>query len=226
MTPPTAGRLAIPLVALLAAPSAALADDGDAQVWMSVAASGSVSGRLTASFDANTRFYDNAAHLAHFQVRAMLGWDVAKDFNIGAGYSHVRSMPRDGADVHENRAFQQASFPILQAGEVRFTGRTRFEQRFFSNLDGMRLRFRQQVKMAVPLAGPDGLKAVVQSEALFLLNNQGSTAAGLNQLRTFAGLSIPLRGKTALEAGYLNQAVFAGDDRFNHVLSLGLTTGF
>ena len=217
MTPPTARHLAAPLIALLLVPASARAEDrDDLQVWTS----------LTASVDGNIRYYDSAAHLGQVQVRGLLGWDVAKDVNIGAGYSYVRATPRTGKDVHENRIFQQLSFPIGKIGDAKFTARTRLEERFFSNIDGMRLRLRQQVKMSVPLTGPEGLKAIVHTEAMFLLNKQGSTAAGFNQLRTFAGLSIPLKGKTAVEAGYLNQAIFPGDNRYNHVLSLGLTTTF
>ena len=78
----------------------------------------------------------------------------------------------------------------------------------------------------MPLTGPVGLKAIIHSEVMALLNSQGSTPAGFNQVRTFAGLSIPLMRNTALEAGYLNQAILPGDDRINHVLSLGLVASY
>lgn len=227
MNRPKAELLAIPFILALLLPASARAEDlDDAQVWVNAAASGKLSESLTAGFDASARFYDNASHLAHVHVRGVLGWTVAKDVQIGAGYAYARGMPRTGDDVQENRIFQQLNFPIATIGKVQFSGRTRLEERFLSNVDGMRLRLRQQVKMTVPLKGPEGLSALVHSEVMLLLNQQGSMAAGLNQMRTFAGLSIPLRGKTALEAGYMNQAIFAGEDRFNHILSLGVTTRF
>lgn len=227
MNRPKAEQLAVSFIIALLLPAAASAEDlDDAQVWINAAASGKLSDSLTASFDASARFYDNASYLAQVHVRGVLGWTVAKNVQIGAGYAYARGMPRSGDDIQENRIFQQLNFPIVTLGQMRFSGRTRLEERFFSNVDGMRLRLRQQVKMTVPLKGPDGLSALVHSEVMVLLNRQGSTAAGLNQMRTFAGLSIPLQGKTALEAGYLNQAIFAGEDRFNHILSLGVTASF
>jgi hypothetical protein len=222
-----ATRWAMALAALLLAPAAQAEDNDDAQVWTSLSASGQIKGNLAGAFDVNARFTDVASMVGHFQVRGSLGWRIRPGFIVGAGYTYVRSESTSGRVAHEHRIFQQASYPLFKVDDVTFTGRTRLEQRTFEEVDGTAWRLRQQVRATVPLTGPKGLRAVFHTEAFFLLNEPvGGTEAGLNQIRTFAGLGIPLFGKTGLEAGYLNQAVFPGEDRYIHVLSLGVSTAF
>ncbi len=216
---------AVSAFVLLASAQGAYAAD-DAQVWTAIAAAGRVSGDVIWAFDANTRFYDNASYLAHAQVRGLIGLEVAPKVAIGLGYSYVRNENAAGRVTHENRVFQQGTYALFNAGTVKFSGRTRLEQRWFSNVDGVTWRFRQQLKMAIPLEGPKGLQAVVHSEAFFLLNDPSHRAPkGINQVRTFAGLDIPLARDLRLEAGYLNQTL-TYTNRTNHVLSMGLGAKF
>jgi len=231
MTSPWAARLVIALACLsLLAPAAhaEVEDLDDAQVWLSYAANGQISGDLAGSFDVNARFTDTASILGHFQVRGALGWRISQGFIIGGGYSYVRTENNVGRVANEHRIFQQASYPLIRVGTVAFTGRTRLEQRSFEEVDGTAWRLRQQIRATIPLRGPEGLRAIVHTEAFFLLNQLEAalTPTGLNQMRTFAGLGIPLYGKTAVDVGYLNQAAFPGADRYNHALSIGFTTAF
>jgi hypothetical protein len=216
------------LAAALAVALPASADDiDDAQVWLAINAAGSIKGKLEGQFDVNTRHFDNATHLGHVQVRGLLGWRFSKDVLLGAGYSYVYNESQSGRVVEEHRIFQQANFPIARIGKAQLVGRTRLEQRTFSNIDGVALRLRQQVRLNVPLEGPKGLRAIIYTEPFFLLNRPtGSAPTGLNQIRSFAGLGIPVTGNSSLEAGYMNQAIFPGQDRFNHVLNMGFSIRF
>ena len=81
--------------------------------------------------------------------------------------------------------FQQANYDILTIGKAELVGRTRLEQRWFSNLDGATWRLRQQIRLNVPLQGPKGLKAIVHTEGFVLLSTPaGSADEGVNQIRT------------------------------------------
>jgi hypothetical protein len=226
MTFMTGARILIGCTALLFS-RVSHADEDDAQLWLSAAASGSIKGDLIGLFDVNTRIFDNATHVGHVQLRGGLGWRVAPGVTLGGGYSYVRTESLSGIVVHEHRIFQQASYPIVKLGKAELVGRTRLEQRWFNGVDGTLHRFRQQVRLNVPLDGPKGLRGIVYTEGLVLLNRQSERVGpGLNQVRTFAGLGIPLKGRTSLEAGYLNQAVFPGENRMAHALNLGLVTSF
>lgn len=226
MTRLRTSALALALAAAAALPQAARAED-DAQVWSSISISAPIAGRLTGSFDANTRAYDNASYVGHAQARGFLGWKFSPNFTLGGGYSYVRSENVAGVVSHENRIFQQASYALANWDGIKLTGRTRLEQRMFSNSDGTSHRLRQQIKLTIPLEGPDGLHAIAHTEGYFQLNEKPEgTSKGLSQIRTFAGLGIPLVKHLVLEAGYLNQAVVAGDKRMNHVLSLGLVVAY
>ena len=222
-------RPCLALAVLLLSPAAGAAGDDfdDGQLWMAASASGRISGDLTGAFDTNVRATDSASHFGHFQVRGMLGWQVSETFMAGGGYTYVWTRSPAGRVVNEHRLFQQASFRIFAWDGGEIVGRTRLEQRTFDNADGTSWRLRQQVRANIPLRGPDGLRGIFHSELLINLNEpDDNTASGINQMRTFAGLGIPLFGETSLEAGYMNQTVFPGANRTIHILNLGLVTRF
>jgi hypothetical protein len=214
------------LGALLSTAEPAAADD-DAQVWLSMTATKRLSDSFDAVVDMNSRHYDNAAHHGHFQVRGLIGWKPDDDGLLGAGYSYVWSRSLSGTAVREHRIFQQASYGIRNIGKAEISGRTRLEQRWFSNQDGATWRLRQQIRLNLPLQGPKGLKAILHTEGYMLLSTPaGGGDEGVNQFRSFAGLGIPMGRHLSLEAGYLNQSIVAGTDRMNHALSLGLGAKF
>ena len=219
------------VVALLAGAPAARANSDDAQAWLSLSATKKLSDSFDLVMDVNSRHFDNATHLGHIQARGMIGWkpDGGKSGGLlGLGYSYVWTKSLDGETVHENRIFQQASYPLLEFGKAELVGRTRLEERWYSNVDGMFVRLRQQVRLNVPLQGPEGLRAIVHTEALILLSTpqKDDDGEGFNQFRSFAGLGIPLTDSLALEAGYLNQTIVKGTHRTNHALSLGVSAKF
>lgn len=214
-------------VCALLAGTAHARDTDDAQIWLSAGTSGSLAGPLELHADGALRWYDSGAHLGHLQVRGMLAWRFSRSLMLGAGYTYVRNTAVGGRSTHEHRPFQQLNFPIASLGAAQLVGRTRLEQRFFEERSGLTWRLRQQVRLNIPLEGPDGLRAIIHVEPYFVLNRIGpNLPTGLNQVRSFAGLGIPLGGYTTLEAGYMNQAFAIADRRVNHALSLGLSRGF
>jgi hypothetical protein len=217
--------LAALVAALLA--TGAHADNDDAQLWTQAGISGSLTGPLELHADGALRWFDNGSHLGHVQVRGMLGWRLAGGGLLGAGYTYVRSSPVPGLETHEHRPFQQLNYGIASLGAARLVGRTRLEQRFFDERAGMALRLRQQLRLNIPLKGPEGLRGVIHVEPYFLLHDPAPRApTGLNQVRTFAGLNIPVAGALSMEVGYMNQHIVAGTDRTNHALSIGFSSSF
>ncbi len=203
----------------------ARADDGG--IWIAGSATVPISGPVVGLVDTNVRLAESGGRFSQFLVRAGLGYRLQSGLQVGGGYAYVHTQSSAGARRDEHRIFQQASFPIHRRGRTALTGRTRLEQRFVSGGDDVGLRFRQQLRLSVPLQQAGELRAVASVEALVPLNDTDWGArTGFDQLRSFAGLEIPLFGKTRLEAGYLNQAIFTGADTTNHVLSLNLATTF
>ena len=62
---------------------------------------------------------------------------------------------------------------------------------------------REQVKASVPLG--HHVAGIVWVEPFFALNQTSSVRSGFDQLRSFAGISVPLSKRVEIEAGYLNQ---------------------
>lgn len=218
-------------MALLAFAPAAHANPDDAQVWLSLSATKKLTDSFDLVADMNSRYFDNASHYGHFQVRGMIGWkpDGGRSrTQLGLGYSYVWATNLGGTVVRDHRIFQQASYPLLDIGKSELVGRTRLEERWYSDSSGTFVRLRQQVRLNIPLEGPDGLTAVVHTEALIMLHTPppDDDGEGINQFRTFGGLIIPLDEVLSLEAGYMNQTTVKGPNRTNHVLSLGVNAKF
>ena len=76
----------------------------------------------------------------------------------------------------------------------------------------------------MPVRRGGKLSGVLFVEGFYAVNSTDWGArAGVDQVRSFVGLSIPFGKQVNLEPGYLNQTVFRrGPDRVNHVASLNL----
>lgn len=205
-------------VFLAAAP--ATAADEDAQLWTTAIATGPVADDLAAWVEVQTRFGDDVSRLSQSKVRVALGYRFTDALTIYGGYAYVTSHLAGRVDTTENRLWQQAGYAIVREGPVRVNGRTRLEQRFLNTGSDTGWRLRQQLRFAIPLAVGGGPSLVASGEALFALNDTDWGArAGLDQLRGFAGVNVPLGRKQAVEVGYLNQYVHreGARDQVNHV---------
>lgn len=206
--------------ALLLAAAPAAAADKDAQLWTTAIASGPVDGDVTAWVELQARLGDHVSRLSQSELRVALGYRFGDALTVYGGYAHVTRHLAARSDTTENRLWQQASYAVVPAGPVRLTGRTRLEQRFFNTGSDTGWRLRQQLRLAVPLATGKRPSLVASGEALFTLNDTDwGGRAGLDQLRGFAGVNLPIGPKRAIELGYLNQYVRRERvrDQVNHV---------
>lgn len=207
------------------AASPAWAED-DAQIWGSVVANGAVRGNLFVWLEAQGRATDDIGGGSQFILRPAIGARIGRDAHAVAGYAFIRTDPETGSTTNENRFWQQVQFaPVRSAtGAPRIISRTRLEQRTIEGRDGTGWRLRQLVRAQLPIARQGTVQAIAFTEGFFNLNStQWGARDGVEQVRTFVGVGVPLAQRMRLEPGYLNQHVFRpGADRTNHVLSATL----
>jgi hypothetical protein len=216
----------IPLALLALAAPARAETISDAQAWINLTAMGSLKGRLIYFAEVQPRMFDNAERLGQLLIRPAIGWQVSPSLALYQGYAHVVQPIAGGRDVNEERSFQQVSWTVGKIGRGTLSSRTRFEQRWRSDGGDTGFRFREMLRYAHPLrADAKGTKALVYAEAFVAANDTDWGARkGFDQLRSFAGLEIPVKGRTTVEAGYLNQRVNQTRGRIgdNHVASISL----
>lgn len=217
-------RLLLPL--LIAAAPAAAATREDEQAWINATIMGSIGQSRVAYFaEVQPRFVDGASRLGTLILRPAIGWKFSDAVTAYAGYAHVETNVRDGADRNEERLFGQLSWTLRKRGPETLSLRTRLEHRRQSNGQQTGWRLRSLARYVTPLGAPERTRALVSVEPFVALNDTDWGArGGFDQVRSFAGVEIPLAGKSTIEAGYLNQFIneARGNSRMNHVLSLAL----
>ncbi|MET0269516.1 MAG: DUF2490 domain-containing protein [Sphingomonas sp.] len=211
---------------LLAATPAVAETREDEQVWFNATLMGSVAGsRLSYFAEVQPRFTDGVSRVGTLILRPAIGWKFSDAVTAYAGYAHVETNVADGPDRNEERVFGQLSWTLHKCGPETVSLRTRLEHRRQSNGGETGWRVRSLLRYATPLGAPERTRALVSVEPFVALNDTDWGArGGFDQVRAFAGVEIPLAGKSTIEAGYLNQYVneARGDARMNHVLSLTL----
>ncbi len=201
----------------------------DVQGWAGLLASGTVQGEVGVWVEAQVRVTDDASRLAQRNLRIGLGWEPSPDLSLYGGYAVFRNTPEEPATAStEHRIWQQALYTLSSSPTLRVVGRTRTEQRWRDGADGTSLRARQMVRAVAPLGGPKTPSAIVSTEAFFeLADTRWGVRSGVDQLRTFAGIGVPLTTGLSAEIGYLNQSLF-GRDRPgpNHIAQVTLVARF
>lgn len=194
----------------------------DHQLWMSLVASGRISKTVLVSADVVSRYADDAGRLGQLVLRSQIGTPLSKTVTAWAGYSHAITYARSGPGAIEDRLFEQVNWALGTIGTARLSSRTRLEQRFQHRADGTAWRLGQQVRLVVPLR-PRGPSVIAWVEPMVSLNTTRAVRSGIDQVRGFAGVGVPLDKQFDIEAGYLHQYINrAAGDRNNHILSLSL----
>lgn len=207
----------------LAAPAGA-ADD--AQLWTGGSVTAKLSDHWRLSQEVTVRFSDHRNGLYEVESNTLLGYRVGKGVTVWAGYTHDPQYSAGDFRVMEHRAREQVTFDNLaQLGGGRLSGRMRMEQRWRDGLDGTGWRVRPFLKYALPLHKGGRTAFVLSAEPFFNLNTTAfQRASGLDRIRTFVGVSVPLAKNLGADAGYLEQHTFVrnGPDTDDHVASVSL----
>lgn len=164
------------------------------------------------------RFGNDASQFSQSLVRPGLGYAITDKVVVWAGYAWAPTcepLNRVGC-FDEHRIWQQVTWAD-NFSFGRLSARSRFEERFFNHQapipgnDDVAYRFRQLVKLAVPMPAVDpNLSFIVQSELFIAMNtvdNPGFISRGYDQNRAFVGLGYKLNQFATVELGYMNQFI-------------------
>jgi Protein of unknown function (DUF2490) len=135
--------------------------------------------------------------------------------SLWIGYDHDPQYSGGRFLVMEHRFVQHIVFSNLGsvAGGT-LSGRVRLEQRWRIGLGGPAWRLRPYVRYALPLGRAGKASLVASEEAFFDLGTtKFQTVRGLERLRSFVGMSLPLAKSISADVGYLNQHGFVRGGR-------------
>lgn len=211
-------RSLAPLALLVATPAAAQVEN-DLSGWLNVTATGPISGKLIYFAEIQPRVSRNLDNVDQLLLRPAIGVQATPDLQLYLGYAHVEEP---AAKQNEERLFQQATLFVRDVpGELQ--SRTRLEQRWRTDGRDTGWRLRQMLRYEYPVARK--VAPMVSIEGFLALNKPDwRPREGFDQLRTFVGVEFGLKGKSTIEAGYLNQVVDRAGPaaRVNHVLSVNV----
>jgi hypothetical protein len=212
-------------LALLISSPAMAADDG--QIWTNGVVTVKLSDRWRLSEDLTFRFSDHRNGLYEIESNTLLGYKVNKVMTVWAGYTHDPQYAAGHFTIMEHRAREQVTFDgFAQIGTGKLNGRIRLEQRWREGLDGTGWRVRPYLKYTLPFQKGGKTAFVLSAEPFINLNaTVFQRTDGLDRIRTFAGVSIPLAKNLTGEGGYLNQHTFVphGPDNDDHVASFAVS---
>jgi hypothetical protein len=207
------------------APGHAAADDR--QAWSALFVTGPVArgSRLLGWFDGHARFREDGDTLDVSLLRPGLGWRVGPKLDLWVGYARIETQ-RAGDDLEEDRAWQQASYPVATWAGGSLSGRTRLEQRFRDTGDDTGWRLRQFFRYARPLASHAHFGLLASTEVFYGLNEADwGQRSGFDQNRALLGGYYQPSPRWRVEAGYMHQYIrVAGPrpDLTHHNLSVAV----
>jgi len=209
----------------MAAPAAGQTETGQG-MWMNLSAQGGGSAGSTWrwSSDSMVRTRDGAGTLDFLGEQVTVTRDMTPRASTGAGYGYYVGFV-DAGVLHEHRFFQQYGWSGGTGLRVALRGR--IEERFVTELDGMRLRARPQLRVTWPLAATGRLRGVVSDELFVQVHAAGPSVLGFDNNRLFVGIARRLTPRDAVEIGYLNVYSRVGSTGYarTHVISVIAVVG-
>lgn len=211
---------ALPL-ALIAAPTAALASNEGFEFWLNPSAGVALDGDTGIELETAQRFRSDAdGRVDTYFARLWLNQDLGEAATLSGALE--QRINDGGAD--ETRLIQQLS---TRHGVLRT--RLRLEQRFVDGADRMGLRLRPRLGLAVPLDEAGRWSFNTDAELFLTLrsNNRGGDH-GLGGLRTQVGLSYEVSDRLELSLAYLRQQEIedGGPDEIGHAPIIGIEYSF
>jgi hypothetical protein len=214
-------RCHIPVMILLLAPLPALAQQTDQQLWLQTNGSVELGDDDKVTLEAIGRFSDRAEGFTHAEAGILYTHKLASGIELSFGYRHVEDWNKGVAQPNEERLRQMILVPLGSG----FSGRLRFEQRFYSTGPEIGFRVRPRLGFETPI-GSGGIKLFATQEHFLNFNTTGwGQRGGYERMRNGVGLSIPLGGKVRGEVGYLNQYRFGRTgrrDQMDHAVTITL----
>lgn len=199
----------------------------DEQLWASANVSVKLSDKWRLQHELTTRFSDDRDGLYEVESVTLLGYRIAKDVTLAAGYVHNPQYSGGDFTAMEHRAREQVTFDnIARIGAGKLSARLRMEQRWREGVDATGWRMRPYLKFSLPLARGSKTSLVLSSETYVNLNTTVfQRQDGIERMRNLIAINTPLTNNLSAEIGYLNQHGFVrgGEDTSDHAASISLS---
>jgi hypothetical protein len=221
--------LAALLAAVIAVPAAAA--DEDTAVWNAqfIKFYADKEHKIFVRLESQQRITDDVSQLGQFIFRPYVAYQVNDNLQVGGGYAYFRSESGlvDGGFVFEHRAFAEVNYRVLDRPGLKLDTRTLLESRQYENIPDQIIRARFLVQGTIPIT-QRGMGLVFFNEFLYNVNGSQNFDAGVEQLRNFGGVVIPVKRNVDFLTGYMNQySLNSGrEDSMNHVFWLKTTVKF
>lgn len=176
--------------------------------------------RFLAYMEINPRIGDDVTNIDQLLLRPGIGYKLTSNLSIWQGYAWVGNFNQPHTStqpsfIGENRIFQQALYKRTFSNAT-FLSRTRLEERWIDHAKGTAVRFRELLRVDIPIPQARDWAFVVFDEIFINLNavgtfdefRQGQTkgpGAGIDQNRFFLGINKTFNEHLNVDLGYQNQ---------------------
>jgi hypothetical protein len=226
---------------MLSGPAAASGtnpDQTDYGVWGNITATGNwgflnkenpTLGKLKWWLEGQGRFGNHMSEFTQSLLRPGLGYQLTPTVSLWAGYAFApTNPPYSRVSFDEQRVWQQVLYREKFDVGV-FQSRSRLEQRMAPQLGtDVEVRYRQLMKLAVPLSFAPGFSFIIQDEVFVILNTGDWFARnGIDNNRFFTGIGYAITKELTGEIGYMNHYIWrTGPNLMDHVLGINLLANF
>jgi hypothetical protein len=162
--------------------------------------------------EGQVRRHDVITQWQQFLFRPGVNYQVSKSVLLTGGYAFARSnvyseYAAPAPVSHEHRLWEQA-WIRFRTGDLGWSTRLRFENRFLGTGDGFRYenRFRVLQQVRIPLAPR---KYFTAYDEFWVYVKPYVSNSWFDQNRAYAAIGFDLSRTLRLETGYLNQALLA-----------------
>ena len=187
---------------LATAPAPVVAQE--VQPWPTISVSVPIAGSCSATGNVTAGFPAIRGTRPSSWRGSLLGRRLSGSVTLSAGYAHLVTYHCGQPAGIENQAIEQISWAIGWLLGVKISSRTRLEQRFQRGADATNWRLRQQLRLAL-LVALNGTSLVFWTEPSVALNHTSANRETFDQIRNFAGISVPVAKHVDVDIGYLNQ---------------------
>jgi hypothetical protein len=153
-------------------------------------------------------------------VQNSLGRRLPGGFTLWGAYAYYQNNPSSIGSNRENRLWQQLDWTARgwEGGTLRTN--TRLEQRWLSLFEDVGWRFRQQVRIDVPVRTGSRTDLIGALEGIWDLRDTDWTDRGLSQVRINVGAGFPVSASTRMQVIYQYQYrnLDGQEDLVNHIL--------
>jgi hypothetical protein len=177
----------------------------DEQLWFINQLRADVDDRWSVQFEWQPRLTNGMSRLGDNLFGPSLSYRINDRVVVSGAYTAAINNPRARPIRREHRLTQQLQMRLLgEARGTRLTSRTRLEQRFIEDNDDPAMRFRQMLRVDVPVS--EAWTVLASGEAFFGLESAGwGQSAGLDQFRTMVGVNYKVSRQMFVEVAVQDQ---------------------